>query len=125
MKLQRVNIKQAELLKEKEFDWECTYYYRKWYNEIQLREDHSSNFNSWIKTVEPFEDLCSAPSIQFALKWFRDVKGIPNGIYPLTNACSYIYRFWEYNGSLQTSFTYNSHEEAESALLDELLKLEI
>ena len=130
--LQLVSFEQAKKLKELGFDWKCFWYYDPDFSQKEnkalcygIETDHNSTKNVCI----------SAPEIALALKWFRDVKRMPNSV-----------NFWdvvsyEYVGSFQiqtiikkegktyvprtryTSKSCNAYEAAESALLDELLIL--
>jgi hypothetical protein len=118
--LQLVTFEQAKRLKELGFDWETTYYYRKWYGDYQLREDHSSNFNGWEETVDPKEKLMSAPTVALALKWFRDEKGFDYSIIKGRLPFEYSYTFL--NGA-RGRLHFKSYETTERALLDELLNI--
>ena len=58
----------------------------------------------------------SAPTVALALKWLRDIEGIKS-----TVSYSDFDGGWFYSDG--KSDVYETYEEAESALLDELLKL--
>jgi hypothetical protein len=99
---------QAVALKKAGFDWPClaSHYY-----------DSDGNVND-------FDGQIPAYSVAVALKWFRDVKNIPNGVQPqgVTPNNKYYEAWWisEYGDN---SLVKDTYENAESALLDELLKL--
>jgi len=114
-----VTYEQAKKLKELGFDWECTAFY-------DLNEnnelDYFANQVDWNNEV----DTLSAPTVALALKWFRDVKGIlcDVGFCGLTFH-TYVYSYINKNGligSTDKGYSYDTYEEAESALLDALIE---
>ena len=117
--LQLVTHEQAKRLKEVGFDWNVD----SAYHSGQLAEgmdysNHSKNF-----------DVCSAPTVALALKWFRDVKGIVNSIkrVEVSDNMYFVNNSYEYIGQFKdlyiTDYSYPTYEQAESVLLDELLTL--
>lgn len=67
-----VSLEVAKLLKETGFDWECREYY---YNFTTTGwslsfDDNFVNWNSWS------EQRISAPTLEVAQRWLREVKGI-------------------------------------------------
>jgi len=113
--LQLVTYEQAKRLKELGFDWEASFAY------------HSQSQRLFDKADIKYEltHFISAPTVALALKWFRDVKGVDNYVIPHYNPTKQYYGGYEYdNGSkMETTEMYDTHEECESALLDELLTI--
>ncbi len=75
------------------------------------------------------DEGCSAPTVALALKWIRDVKGLPNAVETdfytgrdLTRSVTYFGRYTQGIAPMRTAH-FNQYEAAESALLDELLTL--
>jgi hypothetical protein len=127
--LQLCSFEQAKRLKNVGFDWEVQCYYKSKKNNVlffgQSLVDHN---------VDDYD--YSAPSVALALKWFRDVKGIPSSVECDGHKCvklKYVpfyigawYRVWTEDNQYARNPTvksFNSYESAESALLDELLTL--
>lgn len=115
-RLQLVSFEQAKKLKELGFDWNTSQYYSSLGLSKSSMMSHSEfdYFIAW------------APSIPLALKWFRDVKDIycTVGYSAVTKDILYtanlVYKeFWWNSGDNR----FNTYEEAESALLDELLEI--
>ncbi len=76
------------------------------------------------------EIVCSSPTVALALKWFRDVKGIISFVEPysfivsiLNYQCSYVFRSNLGRKNYIEDKSFETYEQAESALLDELLML--
>jgi hypothetical protein len=115
-KLQFVTLKQGYKLKEMGFDWECDHSYI----EAGIVKTGSRTNSDYSDRI----NRCTAPTVALALKWFRDVKGFMCCVSYGDNcneevmyyACIYHPDF--------LSQEYDTYEAAESALLDELLKLE-
>jgi len=131
--LQLVTFNQAVALKKHGFNLETYEYYDpddmfQYNDEGRALNFGKSRFNHNKKRIDPrFCKFISAPSIPLALKWFRDTKG-------LNAFCDNKYHGWHYDiysigndairidgNELQIFF--ETYEEAESALLDELLML--
>ena len=112
--LQRVTIDQAICLDKAGFDWPCEHYYKA---PAHNREDWHTDAS------------LLAPTIALALKWVRDVKGIRTGIHPVWRRVMGRPDFMFYEISYMhgqdndIKCVHDSYEAAESALLDELLKL--
>lgn len=77
MKEAYVTFDTAELLKEKNFDWECRSYYEYFSSDVTLFQgmlpelsEAASNFNN------KGYDICSRPTQQMAMRWLREEKGI-------------------------------------------------
>jgi len=112
--LQLVNFEQAKRLKQLGFDWETTKYFL---NSGTV----STYFNIRLVNWNNHRRI-SAPSVALAIKWFRDVKKLPNCIdwigggeyvggylHPIYGWCNFL--------------VMTGYEAAESALLDELLTI--
>ncbi|MDR2927157.1 MAG: hypothetical protein LBV41_02980 [Cytophagaceae bacterium] len=118
--LQLVNFEQAKRLKVAGFDWECEYFFSENTKTFEPQLNHNycgvhRDFNRGKKTE------CSAPSVALALKWFRDVKNCEILIASKKNEAVYIAQLGE--EPYMNDKTFPTHEAAESALLDELLKM--
>ena len=68
-----VGFEIAKLLKEKEFDIYVRSYYEK--NKYKTKEEFSTNNAFWNYNISSFR--YSAPTLQMAMKWLREVKHIP------------------------------------------------
>ena len=125
--LQIVSYSQAVKLREAGFDWNTSHYYEKVMVNGLYRDIENDRVlkNSFIADWGKYK--LSAPTVALALKWFRDVKG-------LTAFCDDKYHGWHYeiysigcdairiDGNDLRIF-FETYEEAESALLDELLTI--
>jgi hypothetical protein len=118
--LQFVSFEQAKKLKELGFNWKCNAHY---FDDGDL--DLEQNDFDW--NSQPYWDgkaytliLFSAPTVALALKWFRDVKKIKNTIQATENI---YYGTYYKDGSRPCTINFVTYDEAENALLDELLKL--
>ena len=117
--LQLVTYEQAKKLKELGFNWECYCHYT--YLATKPILENGKYWNS--NRCADYECKYSAPTVALALKWFRDVKGIVNGIKRENiDDCDLIEYCGHFNDMYITDFTYTYYEEAESALLDALLE---
>ncbi|OJV40852.1 MAG: hypothetical protein BGO29_14895 [Bacteroidales bacterium 36-12] len=136
--LQLVSFEQARKLKRMGFDWECDHLYN---GELLVRTDCFfdrkdldiklySNWNDagydWNDGVE--KEWTSAPTVTLALKWFRDTKNLTCWID--RNATGYYFGISKVDNGTTIYLSYEekelefeTYEQAESALLDELLKL--
>lgn len=131
--LQLVSFLQADKLDELGFDYPTRERYDYPDEGMHITESATPrNHNDRFCWVNKKKNGCSAPTVALALKWMRDVKHIPCGVYPRS--------FWnnvlniadlepdEYHGcgkvlSKVIDIVRDTHEAAESALLDELLEL--
>jgi len=131
-KLQLVTFEQAKKLKEMGFDWRTSCYY------IQNNEKHEfvdfvnvkANVRDCMYPVDTFtanynakKDHFSAPTIALAIKWFRDVERFMPYIRVRNDHHTPVYEP-NINGYINNAGVHSIYESAESALLDELLKLE-
>ena len=119
-----VTYEQAKKLKELGFDWFAGWCYT---------DCGKLVLNSHFQVEVVYKDtiLFPAPTVALALKWFRDVKGINNNI-GMNDFCdSMIYygcyviqkgNIGVYKNTGLKSDLESSYEEAESALLDELIE---
>lgn len=68
-----VSFKTAKLLKEKGFDEECWY----WYEEDGYFKDSNDDYGFQSNSCHISDDfICSAPTLQMAMKWLREDKKI-------------------------------------------------
>jgi hypothetical protein len=118
-KLQLVNFEQAKLLKEAGFDWATDYYYNIEDKSLEFFDfDTEENHNE-------YDDCYSAPLIPIALKWFRDVKKIRYSIgidYSILINGKFLRRDVP-TMVLPQYERFNTYEQSENALLDELLTI--
>jgi len=132
--LQLVSHEQAVKLKKAGFSWDCETFYSdgnldNMHNLINhnTNEGYDGERGDYYDNFGEDDLYCSAPTIQHALKWFRDTKG-------LNAFCDNKYHRWHYDiysigndairidgNELQIFF--ETYEDAESALLDRLLNL--
>jgi hypothetical protein len=112
--LSLVTFEQANRLKAAGFDWNVEYCY---YTDEKVHRSSKRNHNRG-------NDEWSAPTVALAIKWMRDVKGIPCGVVPCDTTGNYIaIIFDDDDKSPITLSCYQYYEATESALLDELLNL--
>ena len=113
-----VTYNQARRLKKAGFDWNHSQSGCRWY----YPEPNSNN----VKLMEvPFTmSAIAAPTVALALKWLRDVKGIVGNVICRYEKCDEVYSNEVFVGDgWNESQDFSNYETAESALLDELLKL--
>lgn len=134
----------AELLKEAGFDWEVMSFYTNditegCESEYELRLVKFDNWNGKNKT---WCDLVSAPTLDVAQRWLREVKGIYIGIVALENkrsvtngdGCTFHYKYGKptfdcdiQNERCETISTldnsFNTYEEAQEAGIKKALEL--
>ena len=113
--LQLVSYEQAQKLKELGFDWEVSNYYDLTFGLFNYEGKPTHNFNDNTATI-------SAPTIALALKWFRDVEHIE---YSISQSQGYCVVGIHQNMYTIFSSKHLTYEEAESALLDKLIELEM
>ena len=120
--LQTVSFDQAQRLKAAGFNWEVDKHYDP-YDHLP----HTNIAGDFDVNSRALDGSISAPTVALALKWMRDVKGIANAVNPIWSYDDdavfyqdlYFYRIkW-----CGTHKDYVTHEEAENALLDELLNV--
>jgi len=122
--LQITSYEQAVSLNDVGFDWDCFHAYRIRDNELGKAGelvDYQGNIGN--------PDYTTAPTVALALKWFREVQNIKNGVQILGNYKGLVYIGNYAKDGEETQFIgytnsgFLTYEEAESALLDELLEL--
>lgn len=117
-----VSFEQAERLAKIGFNLPVKkFYWRKTKEVDSLLSNMKGNWNSRENL-----NTNSAPEVHEALQWIRDEKGIPCGVTINVNLAhvflgDYIYDFLKEN-KVETIGGFNSYPEAESTLLDEILK---
>ncbi len=117
-----VTYEQAQRLKKAGFDWTKNPCYTPYGNEAE----HIPIATRQFKKIE---DKCyPAPTVALALKWLRDVKGFlyeQSHAQEIDNYESIGYHFIISlpRGMFRHTGNYDTYEAAESALMDELLKL--
>ena len=123
--LELVNKEQAIKLKESGFDWECVYHYLEdhelpAHNQIYIEYTLFNKAENW----NSFSDKFSAPELDLACKWLREVKGII--VVSLVLDCRknlYTFDLFTKTGKIYIKReSFNSYEAAQSAGLDIILK---
>ena len=121
--LQFVTYEQSKKLKELGFDWEvASFYFRdgKFYKKGLSELKGFKGWKGWYYWEATKNSRYSAPTVALALKWFRDVKkAIPQIYRNSDNNVWLVFDGVHYN----TIGSFDTYEAAESALLDELLKI--
>jgi hypothetical protein len=119
--LQLVSYEQARKLKEIGFNWATQHYYTKHGN-------WSHDMGKWIDYNKE-KNYYSCPTVALALKWFREVHEIDCGLeFKLdddTDTWFYVVWYADRNTKILNSslgMEFGDYEEAESALLDALIK---
>jgi len=116
--LQLCSFEQAQRLKKAGFDWEvgeCYFEYDKRLGTGYKATNHNFQ-DSRCRSV-------SAPTVALALKWIRDEKGIVNCIKRDFEYSEIPVYLGQFKDMYITDYGYDTYEEAESALLDELLNI--
>jgi hypothetical protein len=122
--LQLVTFIQAKKLKELGFDWETDSLY--FSDDKSLSDDYGLyNHNATVNDGEWTCEVFSAPTISLALKWFRDEKNTMSHIVDLEILDSEFPARYNFQIKGYESYPgyYDTYEDAESALLDELLTI--
>ena len=122
-----VSLEVAKLLKEVGFDWECREYY---YNFTTTGwslsfDDNFVNWNSWS------EQYISAPTLEVAQRWLREVKNCYTGIdvfvrNPDKNNTYYNRWFVYFNGTRYSGSNYDDtqyYEDAQEAGIKKALEI--
>jgi hypothetical protein len=123
-KIKIVSYEQAQKLKKLGYDWThkdscCKWYYPEPDGNIMIMD---SSFT---------DKSLAAPPVGHALKWFRDVKNIQNGVKFLEYFFEdkhFLYYVGKFQNQIAGEFSEkdvkaDTYDDAESALLDELLTL--
>ena len=123
--LQICSYEQAKRLKELGFDWICyTGHYSPSDEGVSGRRPIWPHKQGFYDVNSAEDSNISAPSVALGLKWLRDVKAEIFYIF-IAYDQRYYYRRHRGLGVWKGSEPYNTFEEAESALLTELLKIYI
>ena len=109
--LQLVTFEQAKRLKQLGFDWECDYVYNLIRNPFKI----PIKSNGLNRTGVGYMFDC--PTVALALKWFRDVKKLRFSV------CYMADKYFYTHPKTDDNRLFDTYEQAESALLDELLKI--
>ena len=120
-----VDLEVAKLLKDTGFDWECYELYEREYEQDgRVHAVTSANWNSSLKYY-------SAPSLDVAQRWLREVKDIDIYIFPTTTTkreCIYELGIKTFGRTLliagQLSTTkYDTYEKAQESGIKKALEL--
>ena len=129
-----VSLEVAKLLKEAGFDWECSCYYSvNTLHEpnngfIHIYKQYKALFYDHNRTKMP---VYSAPTLDVAQRWVREVKDIDIYIFPTTNTkreCVYEWGIKTFGRALWVEgqpYTnqYETYEEAQEAGIKKVLEL--
>lgn len=80
----RVSFEIAKLLKDKGADLSCTPWYAEYTSPFGGRKYTTIEFDNEHKFDDNYKYLCSAPTIQMAMKWLRKVHNIMISPYALS-----------------------------------------
>ena len=110
-----VSFETAKLLKEKRFNAECDYFYVN--GELVRAQGCACNWNKGETLFTDYKNECSAPTLQLAMKWLREVHNI--SIEPFVDFGNDNKYWWtvdvayiKKNGLIDELCGYNSYEEA-------------
>jgi hypothetical protein len=122
--LQLVSHQQAVALKQLGFDWNCdSVYWMDDLNEVKF------NDQLVLQNYNKISNWFSAPTVALALKWMLDVKGYTFDVYWSRFMDNTYYRYsiagsnFDADDDCFNIVAFGTSEQAESALLDELIKL--
>ena len=121
--LQLVTFEQAERLKKLGFNWGVNYHYNLGV-EYPFSNKVGENYND-----NDGDLYYSAPTVALALKWVRDVKGIFSCVdFAIADfRKGYYHNYFSFENKNymcnKKQSLFGSYEDAESALLDELLNI--
>lgn len=122
-----VSLEIASLLKEAGFDWKCYKVYKTDMTE-NLTLFTYANKDGYRNTSE---FICSAPTLEVAQKWLREVKGVDINILveSISSHKQYLVSIW-FNISDKSAYDnavldnrYNTYEEAQEAGIKKALEL--
>ena len=129
-----VSLEVAKLLKEAGFDWECSCYYSvNTLHEpnngfIHIYKQYKALFYDHNRTKMP---VYSAPTLDVAQRWVREVKDIDIYIFPTTNTkrgCVYEWGIKTFGRALwipgqPSTAQYETYEEAQEAGIKKALEI--
>jgi hypothetical protein len=120
--LRLVTFEQAKRLDKLGFDWKTLYFYTP--DEFICCSDTMFNFNECNDNINVGSYSCSAPTVALALKWFRDTKKMysDGGFYVVDKKWRFFYGQQKNPLEEKRTDVYDTYEEAESILLDELIE---
>jgi hypothetical protein len=122
--LHLTTIEQAKRLKALGFDWETRSYYSTLHNEGSVLKEFSCacQWNSGTGSGK----TTAAPTVALALRWIRDKKKLKNAVclckWSNTTDGS-VREVYQPSIRCKLGFEYSAYEEAESAMLDDLLTI--
>jgi len=131
-----VNFEQAKKLAKIGFNWEVSRY-DSCYSENGILADYKGEENDFELDINNSDvNQFSAPTVSFALEWFRDVKGIKYNVFAFYNnihsKCYYGYGIVTHHTDINDNSYYKyaitnylTYEATESSLLDELVRYEL
>lgn len=114
------NFEQSKALRDKGFDWPTRNYFENVKPYVLEKTDVGlANFN-----CHAFWKY-SRPTVALALQWCREVKGVHGWVENVFSGYKPYYRRPDnlYSSPTHNHTTYGDHDEADSALLDEILKV--
>lgn len=123
-----VSFEVAELLKNKGFDEYCRAIYAEGETEIEITDEYWRNTDSDIREIDDEDDdsfvFITAPTIQMAMKWLREVHNIFIQVELYSKYNDYCFELFQntHRLILKQHETYNSYEEAVEAALEYTLK---
>lgn len=111
-----VSFETAKLLKEKGFDVECDYLYVD--GKLVRAQGCACNWNNGETLFTDYKNECSAPTIQLAMKWLREVHNLVVSVEPEINTDSeldlfYVFKIFKIKDTL-TQLIYNGYELCDS-----------
>ena len=112
-----VSLEVAKLLKEAGFEWEIkTFYFMDQLGETMLGDAKNHNFSN---------QFISAPTLEVAQRWLREVKNTHIEVSPDSTMSTYIYnillswdKFW-----LGSPISYSTYEEAQEGGIKKALEI--
>lgn len=115
-----VSFETAKLLKEKEFDWNCITYYVDY-------EPNDVKYSMLIENNTTWEErCCSAPTLQMAMKWLREIHHIIFVFKPSCfngDECTYwTYELWCGDNFEGEILSFKTYEQAVEAALKHVLE---
>ena len=119
-----VSLEQAQKLKKLGFDWKpdrCGCIIK---NELRFDCDNCEYRIDGCTRIS-LKWRIGVPTVALALKWFRDEKGVYNAVGVMNSCNRMLYTANQFLQLLTNNSCFNTYEEAETALLDMLIELEL